>query len=157
MQKLYCSLAAVLFVVAALAQPVTQRPLVYQTPEMAKVQIRENVEFRKVNDTSLTLDIYYPPGFNKKSNLPVVIFNNGVGSMELLKWRVYQDWARLIAANGMIAVNHQARPNRNTTMEDCVAVLEYLRNNGAQLNIDTDKMGIWTCSANCRTGIPLAL
>ena len=157
MQKLFCSLAAVLLAVVSFGQNVTQRPLVYQTPEMAKVQIRENIEFRKVNDTSLTLDIYYPPGFNKRSNLPVVIFNNGVGSMELPKWRVYQDWARLIAANGMIAVNHQGRPNRATTMEDCIAVLEYLRSNGQQLNIDTDRMGIWTCSANCRTGIPLAL
>lgn len=141
----------------ASSQPVTQRPIVYQVPEMGKVRIVENVEYRKVNDTSLKLDIYYPPGFDKKKNLPVVIFNNGVGSMELPKWRVYQDWAKLIAANGMIAVNHQGRPSRNTVMDDCIAVLEYLRSHARELNIDADKIGIWTCSANSRVGTMLAL
>ena len=86
------------------AQDVFVRPIVYQIPEMAKVQVKEKIEFRKVNDTSLTMDVYYPPGFDKKKNLPVVIFNNGVGSMDIPRWRVYQDWARLIAANGMIAM-----------------------------------------------------
>jgi tetratricopeptide (TPR) repeat protein len=157
MHKLCWFIAAVVLAAPSFGQSVIQRPIVYQVPEMVKVQVKENIEFRKVNDTSLTLDIYYPPGFNKRSNLPVVIFNNGVGSMDLPKWRVYQDWARLIAANGMIAVNHQGRPNRATVWEDCIAVLDYLRNNGQQLNIDTGRIGIWTCSANCRTGIPLAL
>ncbi len=157
MYKLCGFIVAMVLATHLFGQSVTQRPIVYQVPEMARVQVKENIEFRKVNDTSLKLDIYYPPGFNKRSNLPVVVFNNGVGSMDLPKWRVYQDWAKLIAANGMIAVNHQGRPNRATVWEDCVAVLDYLRNNGQQLNIDTSRIGIWTCSANARTGIQLAL
>lgn len=157
MQKLSCFIGAIIFSYCSLAQSVTERPIVYQIPEMAKVQVREKIEFRKVNDTSLTLDIYYPPGFNKRSNLPVVIFNNGVGAMDLPKWRVYSDWARLIAANGMIAVNHQGRPNRATVMEDCAAVLDYLRANAPALNIDADRMGIWTSSANSPRGMALAL
>ena len=157
MPKLSCLLAAVFAATISLAQSMDERPLVYQVPEMARVQVKENIEFRKVNDTSLALDIYYPPGFNKRSNLPVVIFNNGVGSMDLPKWRVYSDWARLIAANGMIAVNHQARPNRATVLEDDGAVLDYLRSHAKELNIDADRMGIWTCSGNSPRGIRLAL
>ncbi|HYF30551.1 MAG TPA: hypothetical protein VD993_05495 [Chitinophagaceae bacterium] len=157
MHRLYCSIAAVCIALCSFAQAVTERPIVYQVPEMAKVQVKENVVFKTVNDTSLVLDIYYPPGFNKRSNLPVVIFNNGVGSMQLPRWRVYRDWARLIAANGMIAVNHQARPNRATVMEDCAAVLDHLRANAAAFNIDAERVGIWTCSANTPRGVSLAL
>lgn len=157
MQRISFLLVLVLASCSLLAQSVTQRPIVYQVPEMGKVRIVENIEYRKVNDTSLKLDIYYPPGFDKKKSLPVVIFNNGVGSMELPKWRVYQDWARLIAANGMIAVNHQGRPSRNAVMDDCIAVLDYLRSHARELNIDAEKIGIWTCSANSRVGTMLAL
>lgn len=142
---------------AAIAQPVTQRPLVYQLPEMSRVRLVKDLEYAKRNDTALKLDIYYPPGFDKKKKLPVVVLNNGVGSMDLPSWRVYQDWGRLLAANGLIAVNHQARPSRNTVMDDCIAVLDYLRAHAPGLNIDADKIGIWTCSANSRIGTMLAL
>lgn len=132
-------MAAIIFIHTSFAQDVLVRPLVYQIPGMNKVQVKENIEFKKVNDTSLKLDIYYPPGFDKKKNLPVVVFNNGVGSMDLPKWRVYKDWARLIAANGMIAVSHQTRPNQRTTVEDGGAVLDYLKQHAQELNIDADK------------------
>lgn len=157
MHRFFCSLMALLFATVSFSQNGPPHPLVYQIPEMSKVQVKENIEYKKVNDTSLKLDVYYPPGFNKKSNLPVVVFNNGVGSMDLPKWRVYRDWAKLIAAHGMIAVTHQGRPNRAAIMDDCIAVLEHLRANAAALNIDPDRIGIWTCSANARTGIALAL
>jgi enterochelin esterase-like enzyme len=71
--------------------PITERPLVYQVPGMGKVQVKKNVIYKTVSDTSLSLDIYYPPGFNNRSQLPVVIFNNGVGSLDLLNWRAYTD------------------------------------------------------------------
>lgn len=157
MRKIIFAIAAIIFIQTGVAQDVLVRPLVYQIPDMNKVQVKEDIEYRKVNDTSLKLDIYYPPGFNKKKNLPVVVFNNGAGGMDLPKWRVYKDWAKLVAANGMIAVNHQTRPNRATTVEDGGAVLDYLRQHAQELNIDGDKMGIWTCSANARGGISLAL
>jgi tetratricopeptide (TPR) repeat protein len=157
MRKVIVAIAAIITFQGSVAQDVFVRPLVYQVPGMNKVQVKENIEYRKVNDTSLKLDIYYPPGFNKNKNLPVVVFNNGVGSMDLPKWRVYKDWAKLVAANGMIAVNHQTRPNGRTVVEDGGAVLDYLRQHARELNIDADKMGVWTCSGNARAGIRLAL
>lgn len=156
MRKVIFVIAATIFIQTIVAQEVTLRPVVYQLPDMNKVQVKEGIEFRKVNDTSLKLDIYYPPGFNKKKNLPVVVFNNG-GIMELPTWRVYRDWAKLIAANGMIAVNHQSRPNRATSVEDGGAVLDYLKQHAQELKIDAERMGIWTCSGNARVGIRLAL
>src|SRR6266498_3070953 len=138
-----------------LAQNIPSDPIVYQVPEMSKVQVKQNIIFRKVNDTSLTLDIYYPPNFTYKTNLPVVIFNNGVGAMSIPQWRVYKDWGKLIAAKGMIAVNYQARQNNG--LEDSDSLLGYLHRNGISFNIDTGKMALWTCSSNARVGTRLAM
>lgn len=136
------------------AQDVFTRGLVYQLPVMKKVVTKTNLVYRNVNDTALSFDIYYPPGFSPGKNLPLVIFNNGVGSMELPRWAIYKDWAKLIAANGMIAINHQSRGGR--PLEDCEALLDYLVKNAAKLGIDQGKIGLWTCSANARTGMRLA-
>jgi tetratricopeptide (TPR) repeat protein len=138
-----------------IAQNIPSDPIIYQIPEMNKVQVKQNIVYKKVDDTSLTLDVYYPPDFTFKTNLPVVIFNNGVGSMTIPQWRVYKDWGKLMAAKGMIAVNYQARQNNG--LADGDALLEYLRNNAASLNIDANEMAIWTCSANTPVGMRLAM
>lgn len=75
--------------------------------------------------------------------------------MTIPLWRVYKDWGKLIAAKGMIAINYQAR--NNSGLEDGAALIEYLRNQGTELSIDTAKMAIWTCSANTRAGMRLAM
>lgn len=136
------------------AQDVFTRGLVYQLPAMKKVMVKEKIPYRTVNDTALSFDIYYPPAFSYKRNLPVVIFNNGVGSMDVPRWGIYKDWAKLVAANGMIAVNHQSRNGK--ALEDDEALLDYLQKNAKELHIDEDKIGLWTCSANARTGMRLA-
>jgi tetratricopeptide (TPR) repeat protein len=136
------------------AQSVTERAVVYQVPAMNKVLIKENIVFRNVNDTSLTMDLYYPPGFDKRKLLPLVIFNNGVGLPDLLKWRVYKDWAKLMAANGMIALNYQSR--RGNALADSEALIDYVLAHAAELNVDPAKIGLWTCSGNARVGMRLA-
>lgn len=143
------------FAIRTEAQNIPADPIVYQIPEMNEVKIKEHVLFRTVNDTALTLDVYYPPKFDFKSNLPVIIFNNGAGSLTIPQWRVYKDWAKLMAAKGMIAVNYQARNNNGFT--DGEALLDYLYEKGMALHIDTSRMGIWTCSANTRAGMKLAM
>lgn len=141
-------------ILKTVAQDVPSDPIVYQIPEMNMAIVKQNITYKKINDTTLSLDIYYPPAFNFKTDLPVVIFNNGVGAMNIPQWRVYKDWAKLMAAKGMIAINYQARPNNG--LEDGNALLDYLHMNGNGINIDTSKMAIWTCSANTRVGMRLA-
>src|SRR5688572_28070463 len=82
----------------------TKAPLVLQLPGMQNASVQKGLKYKTINDTLLTFNIYYPPGFDKKSILPLVIFNNGVGINELPEWKVYDDWARLVAFHGMIAV-----------------------------------------------------
>jgi tetratricopeptide (TPR) repeat protein len=128
-------------------------PLVYHIPAMDKVTVLKQVYKIVHQDTILNFDIYYPPAFDKKKNLPVVVFNNGVGSMEVPEWQIYKDWARLMAANGMIAINHQSRQGK--TQKDLEDLLEHLRKQSEELKIDKDNMGVWVCSANSQTGWPV--
>ncbi len=129
--------------------------LVYYEPSMDNAIIDRGKKFRVVNDTILGFDIYYPPAFDGKHDLPVVVFVNGAGIMELYRWRIYKDWAKLIAAHGMIAVTYQAR--RDHEMEDSDFFLDYLSAHASELAIDKEKIGLWSCSANVGVGLPLAM
>jgi len=154
MQKLYTAILLFFITCTAYAQNPPDDHLVYQIPAMQQVTIREDNVFTTINDTTLKYDIYYPPQFNKNSPLPVVIFNNGVGSMDLPKWPIYKDWGRLIAASGMVAINYQARPGN--ALQDGEALIDFITASSNQLGIDKNKIGLWTCSANTRVGARLA-
>jgi tetratricopeptide (TPR) repeat protein len=148
------SLPLIFCLVSGRGQDIFTRGLVYQVPGMKKVIVKEKLVYRNVNDTVLSFDIYYPPAFNFKKELPLVIFNNGVGAMEIPKWGIYKDWAKLIAANGMIGLNYQSRGGN--ALQDGEVLLDYLVQHAKKLNIDAGKVGLWTCSANARTGMRLA-
>jgi dienelactone hydrolase len=154
MKKLSGILSFLLCVCNCPSQDIFTRGLVYQSPAMAKVIVKTNNAFRTVHDTTLNFDIYYPPGFSFSKQLPLVVFNNGVGSMDLPRWGIYRDWAKLVAATGMIAVNYQSLGS--TSLQDGEALLDYLLANANALHIDPGKIGLWTCSANARTGMRLA-
>jgi tetratricopeptide (TPR) repeat protein len=132
----------------------TVAPVVYHESGMDKVIIEKGLTYKTLKDTALTFDIFYPPGFDKQSVLPIVIFNNGVGGNEIPTWRVYQDWAKLVAVNGMIAVNHQSR--RGKTLKDSEDLIDYLRKNASSLKFDKDRMALWACSGNVGAALPLA-
>ncbi|MES1221832.1 MAG: hypothetical protein ABUT20_40415, partial [Bacteroidota bacterium] len=109
MRKIYLLLSSVFCLATCIGQEIFTRGLVYQVPEMKKTIIKEKIIYRNVNDTALSFDIYYPPDFNFKKELPLVVFNNGVGGMDIPRWGIYKDWAKLMAANGMIGLNYQCR------------------------------------------------
>jgi hypothetical protein len=126
-------------------------PLVYHEPGMDKVTVKLKQKFKALNsDSLLYFNIYYPQNIPKSKPLPVVIFNNGVGSLDLPEWQIYKDWARLIAAHGIIAITHQARNRKANT--DFADLIEYLKENAGTLQIDKNKMGIWVCSGNTPVG-----
>ncbi|MCI0693364.1 hypothetical protein L0337_15340 [candidate division KSB1 bacterium] len=139
----------------ATAQAMTERPVVYRLPAMETVIVKKDVVYKTIAGVSLKMDVYYPPQMVKSDKLPLVIFNNGVGALEIPQWRVYQDWAKLAAASGLIAVNYQSRPN--AAFKDSEDLLEYLRQNAVTLQIDENRIGLWTCSANVNVGLPLVM
>jgi len=155
MRKLFSVLLLFAIAETSFSQDPFHDKLVLQTPGMSKVKVDSNNVFLKINDTTLTFDIYYPSNFNYKTDLPVVIFNNGVGFMDLNRWGQYTNWSRLIADNGMIAITHKGRPG--SALADCEALLDYLQRHAKEFHINAERMGLWTCSANSRVGMRLAI
>lgn len=137
------------------AQVVTEMPVVYQLPGMDKVVVKKELTYKTVDGVALKMDVYYPPNFEKSQKLPLVIFNNGVGAMQIPQWRVYQDWAKLTALSGMIAVNYQSR--QGSAFEDTDDLINHIRSNASLLQIDENRIGIWTCSGNVSIGLRLAM
>jgi acetyl esterase/lipase len=123
--------------------------VVYTLPEMDSVLLASELIY--YND--LKLDIYYPPTYNFDAKLPIVILAHGYQDIvEDLDKDLPQhiDWAKLIAASGMIAVLAQAG---NAPEENSYRVFDYLSANADFLGLDITRTGFWACSA----GTPLAL
>ncbi len=162
---LFLSLALSLAPAALLAQAappaspheVTAQNLVYQLPGMDKVQVRENLAYKKTETGELALDVYYPVDYREGTPRPAVVFINGVGDRQgsrLKDWNVYRQWGRLIAASGWIAVTFDARGPDAQARTDIRDLFQYLRASGAKLGIDSRRLGAWVCSANVFPGLP---
>src|SRR5690349_3077164 len=97
-----------LFEMSTVALDVFNRTLVYKLPAMQKVQMKETNANKTVSDNSLHFDLSYPENNKSKGALPFVVFIN-FGSLDVPRWRVYKDWAKLVATRGMAAVLYQCR------------------------------------------------
>jgi hypothetical protein len=115
--------------------------VVYTLPEMDQVLLASELAY--YND--LTVDIYYPPNYRFEAKLPIVILSHGFAERgEFDKdMASHIDWAKLIAASGMIAVSAQAgiAPETNS-----YHVLGFLAANADLLGIDLTRIGFWACS-----------
>lgn len=114
--------------------------VVYNIPETDKVLLASELTY--YND--LTVDIYYPPNYHFESKLPIVILAHGLSDEYSKDVTQHIDWAKLIAASGMIAVSAQAgdAPTPNS-----YRVLEFLAANADLLGIDLTHIGFWACSS----------
>lgn len=138
-------------------------PLVYQEPGTEKITAQRQI-YRTVNDTTLHFDLYLPVGRPAGEKVPLVVFVNGVGALDMPEWRVYQDWARLVANRGLAAVTFQSRsdgregpePDRSA-QADTEALLDFLRRHAAEWQLDADRIGIYCCSANAKTAMPVVM
>jgi acetyl esterase/lipase len=103
------------------------------------------------------MDIYYPPDWKSGARIPAVVFVAGysdVGFHKMLGCKLkemesYVSWGQLTAASGLVAITYT---NREPTA-DIHALLQYVRQNGASLGIDENRIAVWACSGN----VPLAL
>lgn len=140
--------------------------VVYALPGMEQVPVRKDLVYRQVGGQDLRLDIYYPPDLTEDGRLPAVVFVHGDGPPEILRsakdWGAYVSWGQLTAMSGMIAVtfNHRSSEGRTRLPEaaaDVEALVAYVLGHAAQLRIDPDRVGIWTCSAGGPKGVRAAL
>jgi len=134
--------------------------VVLAIPGMDDVRVRANLPYRA--DPTLLADLYLPAGATGPHLHPCVVFVHGDGPPDALAnakdWGQYTSWGRLVAAQGMVGVtfNHRSTELRTRLPEaasDVDRLVEFVRANASDLEIDADRMGLWVCSM----GPPVAL
>jgi acetyl esterase/lipase len=115
--------------------------VVYTMPETDKVLLASELTY--YND--LKIDVYYPPSYNFDAKLPIVILAHGFQETDEYDKDMpsHMDWAKLIAASGMIAVSAQAG---SAPVENSYRVLDFLAANADVLGLDLTRIGVWACS-----------
>ncbi len=145
---MYCLL--LLFAQTLVAQSLTELPVLYDDERTQAVQMQKQT-YKQIDDQSLELFIYELPSQELR---PVVVFINGVGSEALPQWRVYQDWARLTAARGLVAITYEAQ--YESVAEDTQQMFAFLREQAKTYHLDMGRVGIWCCSGNVPIGVQAA-
>jgi tetratricopeptide (TPR) repeat protein len=152
----------------ALAQGHRPRPehdlltyeVVYRVPAMDKVTVAHDVAYKKAGDRTLSVDLYYPPGYKAGQSLPAVLFVNGVGDrpgdVKVKDWGQYRSWPRLVAARGMIGISMESRSG-DANGEDVRDALRWARTDGQAKGIDPARVAAWACSANVSAAVPVLM
>jgi len=132
------------------ANTLLSNPLVYQLPYAGNV--REGISYA---GDSRVFDIYLPE--QVEGPAPVVVLVTGypdpgfevrVG-MKQMQIQAYKDWAKLLAASGMAAVIY----SNVEPVDDAFTLLNFLRCEASQLQIDPARIAIWSCSGNVPNAI----
>jgi len=150
----------------SLAQQTTQKKqsesvVAFEVTGMKDVIIKHDIPYFKTADSTLKMDIYYPPKFDFKSKIPAVVFVYGYTNagqikamgMQLRKWSGFISWCRLAAASGMAAIVYETVNPEN----DLNSLIQYITSNADKLNIDASRIGAYACSAHTPTALAYIL
>jgi len=151
-------------IIGILAQT-TNKPketvVAYEVAGMNDVIAKKDIPYLKTSDSALNMDIYYPPKFDFKRKIPAIVFvfgytNEGqlkTAKHQLRTWSPYTSWCKVVAASGMAAIVYETINPEN----DLKSLLQYINSNTDNLNIDVNKIGAYSCSANTPTEIAYIL
>ena len=146
-------------------QPTQNKPkenvVAYEVAGMNDVIAKKDIPYLKTSDSALKMDIYYPPRFDFKRKIPAIVFvfgytNEGqlkTAKHQLRTWSPYTSWCKVVAASGMAAIVYETINPEN----DLKSLIQYINSNTDNLNIDVNKIGAYSCSANTPTEIAYIL
>lgn len=128
---------------------------------MGEVVVKHNVKYQPTRDSTLSLDIYYPPNLKSRSKLPAVIFVFGYSDSKMIEmtgsklkdFGQYLSWGQLTAASGLIAITYET----NQPSFDIHKLIRFIRQNATSLKIDKNRIGIWACSGNVPTALSVLM
>jgi dienelactone hydrolase len=133
---------------------------------MEHVEVRRDLEYRRVGDHRLEADVYLPGGLLPDDRLPAVIFVHGDAPPELLlgakEWGQYTSWGRLAAASGLIGITFEHRSSEQGTRlaeaaSDVLELVAFVRQGGPGGHVDADRIGVWVCSGGPPMVLPWVL
>jgi dienelactone hydrolase len=135
--------------------PITRQPVVLELPGMGAVWIERDVPYgagpRRRFDT-------YRRG-SESAALPAVLFVTGyadagaekVFGCRLMDMAAYVCWAQLIACLGLVGILYE----NEEPAADVRAVLDHIRTNAKSLGVDSQRLGLWSCSGNVPNALGL--
>lgn len=140
-------LLALLFATSSPAQqpsdPAISRPVVFRVAGMDKVELRNDVGYKKVGARSLFADIYIPRPRAEDAKFPAVILIHGpVGDAPVLpkEWGAFRSWAELLSASGMVGVAFNHREPAGGGSDDLADLTAFLRENSDYFHIDPERI-----------------
>lgn len=136
---------------------ISNKRVVYQMAGADAVDVERDVPFTAANGRPLTMDLYRPGGTSRGTLRPAVVLalgyrDAGYANAAGCPFRAMAfttDWARLIAASGMIAIAY----TNEDPAADLLSLLRHLRRHGAALGIDAQRSSVFGVSGNA----PVAL
>lgn len=129
----------------------------FELPHMDKVIVKKDISYQNIADSTLKMDIYYPPNFDFQKKIPAIIIVYGCsneGQIELIgnlfrNWSVHISWCKIIATSGLAAIIYETADPEN----DIIALSKYIQANHEKLSIDDNNIGAFTCSSNTPVAI----
>lgn len=128
-------------------------PIVYRVSGMDKVQVKNDLTYKKVGASELRFDLYLPAGNTPKDGWPVVVLIHGgpvPGSVRPKDWPAYQSYGRVLGASGVAAVTCNYRfPSPESlpaAAEDLAELLSHVRGRAKEFALNPDRMGLWAFS-----------
>ena len=129
----------VIFQIAFSQESIFKRHLVYEEPLM------DSIKSQQINyKDSLKADLYFPMMKVANESFPCVIFVSGFARINFRKVQGYIDWAKLMAAHGIIGIVYET----SSPGSDFDYLTNYIVSNAKNLHLDPDRIGIWSCSGN---------
>jgi hypothetical protein len=129
--------------------------VVIDLPRMNDVIIKKDIPYQDIVDSTLKMDIYYPPDFDFQRKIPAIIFISGAPDSSMVKlvgnpfrkFNQYTSWCKLVAASGMAAIVYETIDPKN----DLISLTEYINSERVNLSIDKNKLGSFVCSGHTPT------
>jgi len=124
---------------------IAKKKVVYTLPGMDALEVRRDARYRSTAGNDLAFDIYYPET-PAGARVPVVVISLGYPDPEagVRVFGPFTSWARLLAASGMAAVLYGSVAPE----QDVHAMLGHLRDNAADLGLDSKRIGIVAMSGS---------
>jgi acetyl esterase/lipase len=129
-------------------RPFYELPLAFPVAESGMIEVRRDIAYTEDGDAAALMDIYLPEGASQETFPPLLFLHGGplppAGTGPLPKeWRVFQDYGRLAAANGMagVVINHRYAGYEGLVQAqaDVRQALNFLAENDAELGLDVEK------------------
>jgi dienelactone hydrolase len=128
---------------------IARKIVVLRLPDMDAVAVQRDIAYRTTTTGALLMDIYSARNAGARAPVVVIVLGFPDPQSSIRMYGPITSWAQLIAASGMTAVIYGS----SAPAEDIHAVLRYVRENAGSLDIDEQRIGLFSMSGN----VPVAL